>query len=90
MVKLEMEKSGEPMSLSKTPTQLGVSVPMGGFRTFAAPSGNGSCAHEQTHFTLVNPFHLPGNQGKIRRASQKASGETTGPQYLLRKLEQSA
>ena len=40
MVKLEMEmeveKSGEPMSLSETPTQLGVSVPMGGKRAFAA------------------------------------------------------
>ena len=35
MVKLEMEKLGEPMSLSETPTQLGVSVPMGGKRTDA-------------------------------------------------------
>lgn len=36
MVKLEMEKSGEPISLSEAPTQLGVSVPMGGEPPFAA------------------------------------------------------
>ena len=46
MVKLEMEKLGEPMSLSETPTQLGVSVPMGGKRPFAARRTNDFLARE--------------------------------------------
>lgn len=60
MVKLETEKLGEPMSLSETPTQLGVSVPMGGFRTFSARANRALPDHGSGHSAKIVPLN-PGS-----------------------------
>lgn len=75
MVKLEMEKSGEPMNPSETPTQLGVSVPMGGKPTFAASRMDGSNAQKNGQCNaLSTSVLLPGGRYK---AGTRSAGEST-------------
>ena len=68
MVKLEMEKLAEPMSLSETPTQLGVSVPMGGKGT------DGSAAWRSQQLCQSSRWSGPQREPRL---SKREGGQRT-------------